>query len=464
MSFVLLATVYSPNQTNTTNTAKAMDLPVMDTQGTCNVGGSSDSDSGGDISPKDQNINMKKYKSTFEKNAKGGKLEGKSEKILKIADEEKVPGLLMVAIVVNESGWGKGANAMRQNNPMSVMGSKSIEDSKYDTIEDGLHAGAENLYTGYIKKGLDTPKKIGPKYAPVGASNDPDDMNSNWIPMTEKVMKDLGAEGGTSSSSSDDDEKEDKDSKKDKKDDKDKKDKKDEEPKEPSEDEESSDDDEGASSANSDNDTTTSNVCGEKDKDDGGSSGGTTDGKIGKSVKANGKKGKMIEGSWTYDKVPEKYKKHIELPKLDRKYLQNSPFDNGKDKGQCTEYTWAMMNQLYKGDQIPYDGITNGQDVHSLYKKNGAKTTHNPTVGYGFSSTPPYCLAKIPGIGHTGVVAGVMDDGKFIIAQFNVSPDPAPSRTVLYSVIDGVPKDAGDKLIFFNGQHGGKVEKKYEKK
>ncbi|WP_390573430.1 glucosaminidase domain-containing protein, partial [Staphylococcus pseudintermedius] len=67
---------------------------------------------------------MKKYKETFEKNAKGGKLEGKSMEILDIAEKEKVPPLLMVAIIVNESGWGTGANAMKQNNPLSVMGNK----------------------------------------------------------------------------------------------------------------------------------------------------------------------------------------------------------------------------------------------------------------------------------------------------------------------------------------------------
>ena len=122
-----------------------------------------------------------------------------------------------------------------------------------------------------------------------------------------------------------------------------------------------------------------------------------------------------------------------------------------------------MMNQLYKGNQLPFEGVTNGKDVYAMYKRHGGKTTHHPTVGYGFSSSVPYVSASIPEYGHTGVVAGVMDDGKFIVAQFNVPPDPAPSRTVLYSVIDGVPDDAGNKLIFFNGMHGGKVKKQYKK-
>lgn len=457
-SIVLSTCISEPFITNDKqHEAKAENLPVIDAQFTCTPSDNSDAaTSASDISPKDQNINLKKYKSTFEKNAKGGKLEGKAEKVLEIAEKEKVPPLLMVAIMVNESGWGTGANAMKQNNPLSVMGNKSIGDSTYDTIEEGLEAGAKNLYEGYIKEGLDTPKKIGPKYAPVGAANDPTNLNANWIPNTEKVMKDLGAEEAGDSDSDDDEDKEEKDKDKDKE----KEDKKDEE-----DSSEDSSNDEGASSADTSNDTPVISGCGTDKEDSGKTSGGTIDGKIGKSVEPNGADGKKIAGNWTYDEVPEKYKKHIELPKLDTKYLQGSPFEaNGKDKGQCTEYTWAMMNQLYEGEQKPFEGVTNGLDVHAMYKRNGAKTTHNPTVGYGFSATPPYALAQIQGVGHTGMVAGVMDDGKFIIAQFNVDPSPAPSRTVLYSVIDGVPKDAGTNLIFFNGMHGGKVKKEYNKK
>lgn len=45
-----------------------------------------------------------------------------------------------MAIIASESQWGKGEKATRQNNPLSVMGSKSIHDSTYPTIEDGLNA------------------------------------------------------------------------------------------------------------------------------------------------------------------------------------------------------------------------------------------------------------------------------------------------------------------------------------
>ncbi|HAC5788991.1 TPA_asm: CHAP domain-containing protein [Listeria monocytogenes] len=227
---------------------------------------------------------------------------------------------------------------------------------------------------------------------------------------------------------------------------------------------------EGASSADASNDTTLTNPCdAEADKNGGSSKDGDKaikDGDKaikGKSVKPNGGSGKILKGNWTYDEIPEKYKKHIKIPRFDTSYLDHpdNNFILTGNTGQCTELTWAYMRQLHGEGQPTDDGqVTNGQRVYQAYEKLGAKTTNNPTVGYGFSSTPPYALAAVPGVGHTGIVAGVMDDGKFIIAQYNVSPDPAPSRTVLYSVIDGVPKDAGNKLIFFSGIKNSKKKSK----
>ncbi|HDP5859498.1 TPA: CHAP domain-containing protein [Staphylococcus aureus] len=138
---------------------------------------------GGDVKDKGMAV--------FEQNAKGGALEGKTKEIVKIAKKHKIPENLFMAIIASESGWGKGTNATKQNNPLSVMGTKSIHDSTYPTIEAGLEAGAKNLYDLYIKEGLTTPEKIGPKYAPVGAANDPNNMNKRWIPTVKSMMKQL---------------------------------------------------------------------------------------------------------------------------------------------------------------------------------------------------------------------------------------------------------------------------------
>ncbi|HDG3244193.1 TPA: glucosaminidase domain-containing protein, partial [Staphylococcus aureus] len=90
----------------------------------------------------------------------------------------------------SESEWGRGANATKQKNPLSIMGAGPLQ--VYPSIEEGLDKGAKNLYDLYISEGLTTPEKIGPKYAPVGASNDPDDLNSNWVPTVKKIMKSFG--------------------------------------------------------------------------------------------------------------------------------------------------------------------------------------------------------------------------------------------------------------------------------
>lgn len=159
----------------------------METNGSCSV-------KGGDLSDKG--------KKTFEQNAKGGALEGKAEDLQKIAKKHDVPPTLFVAIVSSESQWGKGANATKQKNPLSVMGAGTIHDSAYPTIDKGLEAGAKNLNELYISEGLTTPEKIGPKYAPTeGATNDPDGMNNAWIPTVKSIMKDLGGEKAKTSCS-----------------------------------------------------------------------------------------------------------------------------------------------------------------------------------------------------------------------------------------------------------------------
>lgn len=203
----------------------------------------------------------------------------------------------------------------------------------------------------------------------------------------------------------------------------------------------------GASSSDTGKEKETSDDPCEEDKGDGNS--GSGDGSsIGDSTKVNGKKGKTVGRNYEYKDLPKKYQDKIKLPKFDDKYYKGSPFVAFGDKGQCTEFTWAYMNQLWKGKQPSDDGTTtNGNRVHEVYKDKKAKTTKKPTVGYGFSSDPPQAGAADPTVGHTGVVAAVMDDGKWIMASTNLPPDPAPSRTVYYTVVDGTDGD----IKFFGG-------------
>ena len=176
------------------------------------------------------------------------------------------------------------------------------------------------------------------------------------------------------------------------------------------------------------------------------SDGEDTDGNVGKSVKANGDSGEIKEKWSSKDEIPKKYKKYIKIPEFKDSFLEGSPFGTSTAlKGQCTELTWAYMSAMWSGKQ-PTSG--NGGDLHKSYKSAGAKVTSNPTVGYGFSSFPPYAGAGDDSVGHTGVVAGVLPDGKWILANYNLNLE-APDRKLTYALVDGNKKEGGVK--FFSG-------------
>lgn len=89
-------------------------------------------------------LTMAQMKANFEPNAKGGILEGKSQYLLDLAKKNKIPQSLFVAILAQESGWGKSQNAIQHNNVASLMGN-SNELWGYKTVEDNLEHYAKIL-------------------------------------------------------------------------------------------------------------------------------------------------------------------------------------------------------------------------------------------------------------------------------------------------------------------------------
>ena len=163
----------------------------------------------------------------------------------------------------------------------------------------------------------------------------------------------------------------------------------------------------------------------------------------GSSVDANGK-GSGVTGYWTDDNLPQQYRDSMSLPAFQPPNWGSSPFAGGL-AGQCTEFTWAYMSQLY-GQSQPTMG--NGVDVYQSYQAGGATITDKPTVGYGFSATNGYAGA-LTGYGHTGVCVAVYEDGSWLAANFNGPNElAAPSRRVWYTLIDGA---SPGQIHFFSG-------------
>ncbi|GGJ77361.1 M23 family metallopeptidase [Virgibacillus salexigens] len=78
------------------------------------------------------------------------------------------------------------------NNPGGLYNSNTDDFFHYDSLEEGLDAMASNLYDNYYADGLFTIEEIGAKYAPIGAENDPENLNAHWVPTITKFVNTLG--------------------------------------------------------------------------------------------------------------------------------------------------------------------------------------------------------------------------------------------------------------------------------
>lgn len=109
-------------------------------------------------------------------------------KIKEVAISYKIDWKLSIAIARHECGYKNGeylSNAYKEKNNVGGMmyydpSTKSSKLMRFETIDSGINAYVSNLKRNYFDLGLDTIAKIQPKYAPVGAANDPYGLNNVW--------------------------------------------------------------------------------------------------------------------------------------------------------------------------------------------------------------------------------------------------------------------------------------------
>jgi murein DD-endopeptidase MepM/ murein hydrolase activator NlpD len=114
------------------------------------------------------------------------------------AVKNKIDVILLVAIAQHETGYGASKAVREKNNPGGIMDPSTNMQSvrHFPTLAEGIDYMARNLYKNYISKGLTTIQQIGQKYAPVGASNDPNNLNRFWIPTVTKIANEMGGVSG----------------------------------------------------------------------------------------------------------------------------------------------------------------------------------------------------------------------------------------------------------------------------
>jgi hypothetical protein len=93
---------------------------------------------------------------------------------------------MVLAISKHETGHWKSSLFRNNNNLGGIYNSREKKFYTYETQDKGITAMVSLLKNGYFNKGLDTIEKIGARYCPVGAKNDPKGLNKNWVPNVTK--------------------------------------------------------------------------------------------------------------------------------------------------------------------------------------------------------------------------------------------------------------------------------------
>ena len=111
-------------------------------------------------------------------------------KIKKVAQDYDVDWRLAVAISMHETGKYTSVAFNDNNNVGGNFRNGSL--MVFEDLDKGIDFFISNLKTKYIDLGLDTIEEISVKYAPIGADNDPNNLNQYWVSGVTKYYKELG--------------------------------------------------------------------------------------------------------------------------------------------------------------------------------------------------------------------------------------------------------------------------------
>lgn len=132
-------------------------------------------------------VNLTKWEESF---TRAGVLKDKGDKIIEIAKKQGIDPVLFAAITFSETGWGSSQAVKVKKNPGGLMGKGGL--MQFASLDEGLEAMGVTLHNRIVVDGLDTVEKLGSVYAPIGVSNDPTNLNANWIPTIKGMIDRLG--------------------------------------------------------------------------------------------------------------------------------------------------------------------------------------------------------------------------------------------------------------------------------
>ncbi|TFJ93111.1 peptidoglycan DD-metalloendopeptidase family protein [Lentibacillus salicampi] len=137
-------------------------------------------------------VNQKKWDDIFQNQKRSGALKGHGDDIIRMSEEKGIDPVLFASIALHETAWGESNAIQQKNNPGGLMNPDGSGLYSFSTLKEGLESMSQTLYNRIEVDGLVTIKQLGRVYAPVGAENDPNNLNEHWVPTTKKIAQKLG--------------------------------------------------------------------------------------------------------------------------------------------------------------------------------------------------------------------------------------------------------------------------------
>lgn len=120
-----------------------------------------------------------------------GVLQNTGSHFIEAGEKYGINPALLAAISIHETGNGTSNAARFKFNVAGMMGKNGLK--TYSSIQESIFDMARNLRQNYLDKGKLTIAQIGAKYAPIGAGNDPNQLNNHWVTGVQRYFDTLTA-------------------------------------------------------------------------------------------------------------------------------------------------------------------------------------------------------------------------------------------------------------------------------
>lgn len=114
-------------------------------------------------------------------------------KIKEVATNYGIDYKMAIAIAKWETGYYTSHAFKNLNNVGGMMfwNGKGSQLQTFENLDKGIEAYVSNLKHNYYDLGLNTIESIQKKYAPLGADNDPNNLNANWVGGVSKIYNEI---------------------------------------------------------------------------------------------------------------------------------------------------------------------------------------------------------------------------------------------------------------------------------